>query len=102
MSKQSATRVVMAKQVARAWLERKAKPEHRLTIYASGAYTRNLSGLLRAMRDGKTIIANVKPIPDLGVESGFDSVSVWSADYDALVSLRDWAEGRDMETSGIW
>jgi len=92
----------MAKKVARRWLERRAKPEYRLTIYASGTYTRNMSGLLRAMRDGKTKIANVKTIPDLGVESGFDSVSVWSSDYEALVTLRDWAEGRDMETSGIW
>lgn len=92
----------MAKEVARRYLERRAKAEYRLRIYACGPYIRNLAGLMRAFRDSKTKIAGVDAIPDLGVRDNFDSVSVWTSNYESLVSLKDWAEGRGMETSGIW
>jgi hypothetical protein len=97
--KPSVQRVVMAKEVARRWLEAKARAEYRLRIY--GSHIRNFPGLLRAFRDNRTRIAGVKSIPDLGIREGFDTVSVWSTDYDALMSLQKWVESRGMDTSGV-
>ena len=98
---ESEKRVVMARAIARRWLEGKAKGEYRLKVYSSGA-NRNLPGLLKAFRDGKTSLSDVLPIPDLGIQTGFDYVSVWSGNRVAMVQLNRWLEDQGMETTGIW
>jgi hypothetical protein len=36
------------------------------------------------------------------VSEDFDSVTVWSADRDAVVRLAAWFEEHGYETSGVW
>jgi len=93
----------MAKEVARRWLSRLAREEHRLRIlYGAARETRNLPNLLRSFRDRKATFPGIDPIRDLGILEGFDFVEVWSKDRVGLEKLRDWFEGRGHETSGIW
>lgn len=98
----SERRIVMARSLARRWLDAQARPEHRLTIYYVGKDVRGIPNLLRGFRDAKLKIGSVDPIPDLGVSENFDSVTVWSSDRDALVRLAAWFEGHNYETSGVW
>lgn len=92
----------MARKVAARWVHRIAKAEFRIRIFYGAQEYRNLPNLLRSFRDGKTKIAGVHPIPDLGVKEDFDAIEVWSGDYAALASLGKWAEERGFETSGVW
>lgn len=92
----------MARSLARRWIVAQAHPEHRVTIYYAGAEMRGLPKLLRSFRDAKLKIGSVDPIADLGVQEDFDSVTIWSADRDALVKLASWFEQHNYETSGVW
>jgi hypothetical protein len=98
--KKSVQRVVMSREVATNWLRKKGHSEYRLKIF--GSRIRNFPGLLRSFRDMHIRIAGVLPLPDLGIQEDFDSITVWSANHAALKSLQKWAEVRGMETSGIW
>lgn len=98
---ESEKRIGMARAIARRWLEDRAKGEYRFKVYSSGA-NRNLPGLLKAFRDGKTLLSDVPPIPDLGIQTGFDYVSVWSGNRVAMVQLNRWLEDQGMATTGIW
>ena len=100
MSKPSAHRVLLAKEVARQWLQKKGQVEYRLRIF--GGNVRNLPGLLRSFRDDRVRIAGVDPLPSMGIQEGFDSVTVWSSNHSALKSLQQWAESIGMETTGVW
>jgi hypothetical protein len=95
-------RVVMAKSVAASWLEKRAKAEYRLTIYYGAREVRNLPGLIRSLRDSRLRMAGVDPLPDLGIAEAFDSFTVWSKNREALITLNNWFEKRDIETSGVW
>lgn len=95
-------RVLMARQVAKRWICRLAHTEYRLQILFGTKEIKNLPGLLRSFRDGKISISGVPKIPDLGVSDSFDSVTVWSADREGLIALKNWFEERTFETSGIW
>jgi hypothetical protein len=92
----------MAKEVAERWLGQRTEAEYRLRILYGGQGIKNIPGLLRAFRDRKATLQDVPAIPKLGVREGFDFVEVWAHDYDGLVQLRDWFEGRGYETSGVW
>lgn len=92
----------MAKNLAKRWLESSAHPEHRLTIYYVGREIKGIPNLLRSFRDAKLRIGSVDPITDLGVAEGFDSVTIWSGDRDALVRLASWFEDHGYETTGVW
>ena len=98
----SVVRVAMAKRVAAAWLQDHAKPEYRLTVYAGSEDMRNLPGLLRAFREGKTKIGSINPISDLGIQSGFDRVTLRSSDHEGMIELDRWLTKRGCETTGIW
>jgi len=98
----STRRIVMARALAKRWLEAETRPEHRLTIYYVGKEVRGLPNVLRGFRDAKLKIGSVDPIPDLGITEGFDSVTVWSSNRDALVRLAAWFEGHQYETTGVW
>lgn len=100
--KLSERRIVMARALARKWVEAQARPEHRLTVYFIGKEVWGLPNLLRGFRDSKLKIGSVDPIPDLGVSEDFDSVTVWSSDRDALVKLAAWFENHQYDTSGVW
>jgi len=98
----SESRVVMAKVVAERWLNARTRDEHRLTVYYGPKEIKNLPGLLRSFRDAKLKIGSIDPIPDLGIQEEFDSITIWSSDRVGLVHLREWVEERGCETSGIW
>lgn len=98
----STRRVVMAKEVAERWLAQRTEAEYRLRVLYGGIGVKNIPGLLRAFRDRKATLRDVPPLPKLGVREGFDFVEVWTPNYDGLVQLRDWFEGRGYETSGVW
>ena len=102
MSKPSKKRVVMAKKLARRWLKDKVSTEYRFTVYYGGREIKNLAGLLRSFRDSKLRLGSVEPLPDLGIKESFDSLQVWSSNRTALITLKDWIEGKGVETSGIW
>ena len=92
----------MARSLAKSWLLGQARPEYRVTIFTSGGESRGFPKLLRSFRDSKLKIGTVDPIPDLGMQEEFDSVTVWSADRDALVRLAAWFELHGHDTSGVW
>ncbi len=100
--KPSFKRVAMAKRVASQWLTRHARPEYRITVYAGSEEIRNLPGLLRAFRDGRTKVAGIEPIKDLGIEASFDRMTIWSSDYEGMTKLDEWLTKRGCETTGIW
>lgn len=95
-------RIVMARSLAKRWVEARVHPEHRLTVFYVERDTRGIPNLLRSFRDNKLRIGSVDPIPDLGVSEGFDSVTVWSSNRDALVRLAAWFEEHRYDTSGVW
>jgi len=92
----------MAKSVAQRWLVKVAKAEYRIRVLYGSREYKNLPNLLRAFRDGKVKIASLSPLPDLGVQSGFDALEVWSSDYESLMKLGAWFEKQGFDTSGIW
>lgn len=95
-------RVLLTRRVARKWLEEKANPEYRMSIFGMASKIRRFPDLLRSFRDGKLKIGGISPVRDLGIKEGFDSVTVWSSDRESLISLKDWCERMNLETSGIW
>ena len=90
----------MTKEVATKWLLKQARPEYRFRVF--NPHPKDYPGLLRAFRDGKTKIAGVGAIPDLGVKEEFGGFYVWSSDAKCLESLKNFFEKRGMETSWIW
>lgn len=101
-SQPSARKVIMAKLVARRWLDKMAQTECRFEVLYGAREIRKLSSLLRSYRDGKVAMEGLKPIPDLGMRESFDSLALWSTDRVALIALKDWFEKRGFETTGIW
>lgn len=100
--KPSFVRVAMAKRVASTWLDRHAKPEYRVTVYAGSEEIRSLPGLLRAFRDGRTKIGSIEPIRDLGIRSSFDRMTLWSSNHEGMTALDKWLTDRGCETTGVW
>ena len=101
-SDQIVTRVVMAKRIAKAWLDKEAQPEYRVVVYSGSDQVRNIPGLLRGFRDGKSRIAGIPPISDLGVKADPDKITFSSRDKNALEKLDKWLTAKGCETTGIW
>lgn len=100
-SKPSERRVVMAKNVARGWLEARATPEYRFRVY----HNQDLSpyaNLLRSFRDNRFKLAGVDKLPTLGLLESTGNLTVWSSDWKALLSLKNFFEKKGMDTSWIW
>ena len=95
-------RVVMSKSIARRWVIRTAHAEYRFKILLGSQDLKGLPGLLRSLRDRKVAMAEVQPLPDLGMKETFDYIEVWSSDHDGIVKLKDWFEKRGFETTGVW
>lgn len=98
----SEIRIIMSKEVARKWLEFRLQTEYRMQIYIGPREVKKLPNLLRSFRDGKLNLSGVLPLRDLGLEENFDSITVWSSDREAMISLSVWCENRGLETSGVW
>jgi len=103
----SEVRIAMVHTVANRWLSEVSRQEYRFAVFPGSGKTevdvRLLAGCLRSWRDGKTRIASVVPIQDLGVkESSNNSIEVWSTDCDGLRKLSSWMESRGFETNFIW
>lgn len=101
-------RVVMARDVARRWLQKAGQIEYRFSIYGLGPLggAKRFASVLRSWRDGKIRVSGVggsiPSIPDLGVREFEDGVEVWSSDHTAMARLAKWADARDLETTFIW
>jgi hypothetical protein len=95
-------RTVFAKDVASQWIRKISQAEFRFDILWGPKDIHFLPTILRAFRDGRTSLENVRPIPDLGISETDDKVSVWGTNRESLVSLKDWLERRGYETSGVW
>ena len=93
----------MAKDIAKQWIRKRATQQYRFKIYSTTQVDfQSLPSLLKSLRDGKAKLGSVTEISDMGVQVGFDYISVWSSQKDTLVQLKDWLESRGFETSGIW
>jgi len=102
VSKQNQKQVVLARAIARRWLKARVREEHRVRVFGASQGPRNLPNLLRMFRDGKAVLAGVPPIPDLGITTHFDFLSVWSGDRKGIIKLNSWFEEQGYETTGIW
>ena len=103
MKKPSEKIVIMAKDIAKQWIRKRVTDEYRVKIYATQTVDfQALPGLLKSLREGKARLGSVTKIKDLGVEVGFDYISIWSSERDTLIQLKNWLEKRGFETSGIW
>ena len=100
-SKPSERRVVMAKNVAREWLETRARPEYRFRVYHNADLS-PYANLLRSFRDNRFKLAGVSQIPDLGLREMAGGLTVWSSDWKALMTLKTFFEKKGMDTSWIW
>lgn len=103
----SEVKIAMAHAVASRWLDEVSSKEYRFSVFPGSGKTetdmRLLAGSLRSWRDGKTRLASMNAVPDLGVkESTLGSLEVWSSDCDALRKLASWMESRGFETNFIW
>ena len=96
------SRIVMAKSLATRWLTTRTCPEYRMKVYYGAREVRGIPNLLKSFRDSKIKMGSVESIPDLGIDEHLDSVTVWSSDRVALLSLKDWFEARGFETTGVW
>ena len=103
MDKPSEKIVIMAKDIAKQWLRKRVTDEYRLKIYSTQTVDfQPLPGLLKSLREGKVKLGSVTQIKDLGVDVGFDYISIWSSERETLIELKDWLEKRGFETSGVW
>lgn len=99
--KHNTKRVLMAKNVARSWLDRHSSSEYRLYVYPPLGGKNNLPSWLRAFRDGRTKFGSVEPF-DFGVAQGNDSFCIRSRDIDGLIALDQTLCDMGYDTSGIW
>lgn len=103
MDKPSEKIVIMAKDIAKQWLRKRVTDEYRVKIYSTQTVDfQALPGLLKSLREGKVRLGSVTQIKDLGVDVGFDYISIWSSERETLIQLKDWLEKRGFETSGVW
>lgn len=101
MSDKIALRLGMSQVVSARWLRAQLRPEYRLTVYLLGKQGRVIPTMLRYFRDGKRKIGSVSPIRDMGIKTAFDSVTLWTQDYESLSKLAAWFEGHGYDTSGV-
>lgn len=95
-------RVIMARGVARKWLEKNAFAEYRFRVLLNGGDAHTYSHLLKGHRDGRVVLSKVASIPDLGVQEEIGSLTVWSSNKQGMLSLLRFFAKRGMDTSWIW
>lgn len=106
----STTRVIMAGDVARAWIEKRARKEYRMEIL-DWEIIPNLPNLLRSFRDEKISISyrdekgkevKIPPIIDLGIVEDGPDLTVWTSSEDGIKSISRWLKSKNIETTGVW
>lgn len=100
-NKVSKKRVIMAKRLARKWLENHMTPRFKVRVLCNQD-PKQLSSLLYSWRDGRLKLGSLKPLPDLGLQAGFDFIDIWSMNKQAMVELVSYLEGRGYETTGVF
>lgn len=95
-------RVIMAREVARKWLEQNSFAEYRFRVLLNGGDASSYVGLLKGHRDGRLALSKVASLPDLGVLEEVGSLTVWSSNKQGMLSLRRYFTRRGMDTSWIW
>ncbi len=95
-------RVIMAREVARKWLEKHSFAEYRFRVLLNGGDANAYASLLKGHRDGRVALTKVAHIPDLGVREEVGSLTVWSSNKQGMLSLRQYFTNRGMDTSWIW
>lgn len=102
----STKRVIMTKNVAERWLQVHTAREYRVTVYETikSKPIKNLMQLLRSFRDGKTKVAGLEPVTDLGMSNieSFGALTIWSSNYTEIKELITWLEKHGYDTTGVW
>lgn len=96
----SVKRIIMARDVARMWLEKRSRVEYRIKIY--NGVIDNLPNLLRSLRDKKIGIRGVLSMPDLGIKECDEFVEVWTSSEDGIRSLTSWLNSKGVDNDSIW
>lgn len=97
----STKRVVMARRLAKKWLESHMTPRFKVRVFCNQD-PKHLSSLLYSWRDGRMKLGSLKPLSDLGIKSGFDFLDIWSMNKKAMVELVSYLESRGYETTGVF
>jgi hypothetical protein len=100
-AEQHETHVLMTRRVAARWLTKMAKPQYRIRVLFGSREIRNLPSLLDSLRDGKIAMQGVPSVPDLGINTDFDGIDLWSSQPEGIVALQQWFEKRGFETTGM-
>ncbi len=100
MNSKDEIRVVMAKKIAKAWLETNTKREYRMKVL--NITRSDFPNLLRSARDKKIKLTGVDLFPDLGVQEDNENLVVWTSDLESLRKLKNFFERLGMETTFIW
>jgi hypothetical protein len=104
----SEVRIAMAHNLADRWLSEVSRKEYRFAVLPGSGKSevdmRLLAGSLRSWRDGRSRIASIPSVTDLGVReaAGSNSLEVWSSNCEGLRKLSSWMEARGFETTFIW
>lgn len=100
----SARRILMAKRLAARWVEANSAPEYRIRIYPPAGRSMNmLPNLLRSFRDGNVRISGLSAkVPDLGIKTGFDHLTLWSSHREGIEILDAWFTKNGCETTGVF
>lgn len=98
----STKHVLMAKRIAKRWIERHGEPEFRFRVLYGAREIRNLPNLMRSFRDGKVALEETPCIPDMGIKESFDALEMWSRNRESLICLKNWFEKKGFETTGVW
>jgi len=92
---------LMAKRVAREWLESKSRTEYKLIVYMNGEGSNiNVASLMRTARNRKTEWSKMGPYPDLKVRAGFDFVTIRTHNKEAINEIGGFFREAGFETFG--
>lgn len=100
MNSKDEIRVIMAKTIAKSWLETNTKREYRMKVL--NITRSDFPNLLRSARDKKIKLTGVDLFPDLGVQEDNENLVVWTSDLESLRKLKNFFERLGMETTFIW
>lgn len=92
---------LMAKRIAKKWLESVSSTEYKLVVYMNGGGSNiNVASLIRTARNKKTHWSKMGPYPDLKVRAGFDFVTVRTHSKEAVKEIGEFFQNVGFETFG--
>ena len=101
VSRPSVKRVLMARKLAKKWVQAHSDPRYRVTVLCNQD-PRQIVSLLSSWRDGRIRFSGLPPITDLGIKTGFDFFEIWSSNQPAIEELVLALEKKGFETSGVF